>query len=161
MTSIILAHASWCQHCINFKPTWEKVKSWCKSKGINTQEYEDAELQMMQFNPTKNTAVIPLDIIEGYPTIIIKQDSGNLIKVKNRNYEHIIDLLGGNTLPNKSVYIQSGGSYIGKNLGRSDKTRVILSRAMTGQYGGLDSSYFKKKYLKYKKKYLEAKVSLS
>lgn len=66
---IILFHAEWCGHCVDFKPTWEKMKenkdAW---KNIDFEEYESGVLSTL---PEK-LKTINGESIEGFPTIKIK-----------------------------------------------------------------------------------------
>ena len=142
MTSIHLYYADWCGHCQKFKPTWEKIKQWGASRGIKTHEYEDSEIQTMQLSREKKTDV-PMEMIDGYPTIIIKRGGGDFIKVTNRDYNNIISLLEGK---NDGVINQTGG---GRCSGEVCKI----------QRGGED--VYKKKYLAYKRKYLTLKQKLN
>ncbi len=66
---ITLFHAEWCGHCVDFKPTWGKMKenkeAW---KNIDFEEYEAGTLSTL---PEKTKKVNGEDII-GFPTIKIK-----------------------------------------------------------------------------------------
>jgi thiol-disulfide isomerase/thioredoxin len=66
-----LYHASWCGHCKNFLPEWNKFKQQIQSlngkhKGIRitTHEYEDKNLPV-------DGATIKGEQIKGYPTLKI------------------------------------------------------------------------------------------
>lgn len=145
MTSITLFAASWCGHCQAFEDTWEKIIKWCAGKSIHTEKILDDKLQIMQNDPSQNNTGIPLDMIEGFPTIIIKRSGGDLVKVADRSFDSIIDLLG----EKKSDHVQSGGSC--------SKTGCSLKK----QSGGAPMEFeYKKKYLLYKGKYLALKNKL-
>lgn len=187
MTSVTLFMASWCGHCKAFEPTWEKVKAWCKKKGIEAKEYEDSQIQVMQADSSKNNTGIPLEMIEGYPTIIIKRGAGDFSKVGDRSKKNIIRMLGGDDSespkspksPKKSV-VQTGGACDGEICG-SKKQQVnyfggsscngnTCTRKQTGgsTCGGLDCSkvvrsaeFYKAKYLTYKNKYLALKQEMN
>lgn len=166
MTTIILMHMNGCVHCHNFMPTWENLKVWCKGKNIETKEFEDSEIQLMHADPTKNETGVPLSMIDGYPTIVVKRANGELVKIGDRREESIKKVLEGGThkkeldstierKPKKQQKIvQTGGCSssscaIKKQLGGTNSMPV-----------GPTMSY-KDKYLLYKNKYLALKKELN
>lgn len=65
---ITLFHAEWCGHCVDFKPTWEKMKESKEAwKNIEFEEHEAGTLGSLSENEKK---VNGEDII-GFPTIRI------------------------------------------------------------------------------------------
>jgi len=75
---IIAYTASWCPHCINLKPTLEKIKEWCKNQKINYINY-DADINKDKMNG-----------IEGFPTVKIFNKTNNKnIELHNRNFDGI------------------------------------------------------------------------
>lgn len=180
MTSITLLYGNWCHYCKEFKPTWGKVKDWCRGKGIKATEYEDSQIQVMQSDPTKNTTGIPLDMIDGYPTIIIKRGVGDLTKVGDRSYKSILKLLGGEETKEseesiKPREVQKGGACHGnscsfrKQTGGSHEEPLEVEPIMKQSYdcstrkqdgGSVYSENYKDKYLMYKRKYLALKQQL-
>ena len=91
MTSITLYWAQWCPHCIEFKPTWSKIKQWCAKNNVSCNEYEDMQLQVERKKGNRN---IPFQLIEGFPTILIYKNR-TYHKVTNRDPKNIINMLGG------------------------------------------------------------------
>lgn len=150
MTSITLMYASWCHFCQGFKPTWENIKVWCKKHNISANEFEDEQIQLMHTDPSKNTSGIPLDIIDGYPTIVIKYGSGDITKVADRSESNIIKMLSGKERSRDELPLQSGGCS-----GNSCGMRYKPKHCMSGGEPNLD--VYKKKYLLYKTKYLKLK----
>jgi len=57
-------YASWCGHCQQFKPEWNKFKNMVKSDNIIIQEINDCE----------NKELCTSYGIEGFPTIIIEKN---------------------------------------------------------------------------------------
>jgi len=62
---ITLFHASWCGHCKNFLPEWEKLQELSKSLQIETVDYE----------VTNNKEIMQKAGIKGYPTIRITNNN--------------------------------------------------------------------------------------
>lgn len=115
MTSITLYWAKWCPHCIDFKPTWENVKKWGRANGVICSDFEDIELQVER---QKKNKLIPFNLIEGYPTILVTRN-GKYYRVEDRNYESIIRMLGGgNTQTSRTI---SGGGNGKKCVGGTCK----------------------------------------
>ena len=149
MTSIVLFWAEWCPHCQHFKPTWEKIKVWCDKNDVSAKDFEDSKVQEMNANSSKNTTGIPLDMIDGYPTIIIKRGSGDFVKVGNRSEENIIKMLEDNISESpKNAVVQSGGSCVGG--------KCNLPKYSDGS-NDAQNEFYKNKYIIYKNKYLELK----
>lgn len=69
---ITLFHANWCGHCIDFMPTWEKMKSnETANKNINFENYEYETINSLS---KLDRSINGLDIIDdrlGFPTIKI------------------------------------------------------------------------------------------
>lgn len=65
---IILFHAHWCPHCVDFIPSWNKIGKVLSSKGINYIKLEQAEVssdsELSKLLASRNI------VIRGYPTII-------------------------------------------------------------------------------------------
>ena len=154
MTSITLMYASWCHFCQEFRPTWENIKIWCKKHNISANEFEDEQIQLMHTDSSKNTSGVPLDIIEGYPTIVIKYGSGNITKVGDRSEANIIKMLSTNETKHGELPLQSGGCS-----GNSCTLKYKQKHCASG--GDLNSDMYKKKYLLYKAKYLKRKYGKS
>lgn len=124
---IILYHANWCPHCINFLPTWKKLKSELKQigSGIQCEDYEQ----------TANEQLCDERGIKGYPTIHLEKEGGKIEEYEgSRELKDIIDYLTGS----------SGSSGTLKQCG-GGKRKVPEYR---GPY------YYKRKALKYKAKYM-------
>jgi hypothetical protein len=182
MTSINLYFADWCHFCNDFKPTWEKVKAWCRENNIKAKEYEDSKIQAMQADPSKNNSGVPLEMIEGYPTIIIKRGAGDFTKVGDRGEENILKMLGKKDVSNSpensiaqkggscngnscSIKKQTGGSCEGEICGNKKQQlnhfggslHTIQKQTGGSTCGGLDCSNVVRSAEFYKAKYLTYK----
>lgn len=80
---ITLYYANWCDHCVQFKPEWNKFKQMMEKTHdningfkIKCNEYEDTEIA--------NSSKLSQENILGYPTIKIKVNTRN----KQMNYEY-------------------------------------------------------------------------
>jgi thiol-disulfide isomerase/thioredoxin len=86
---VILFHAKWCGHCLNFQPDWEKLKKNITNKNIEFIDYEDKLIEKL--NDDEKT--INGNKIAGFPTIkiIVSDDKNNKIKeyeyAKKRDYD--------------------------------------------------------------------------
>lgn len=129
---IELYYANWCGHCQKFKPVWDEMvkmgeKGDNKMKGITMKEY-NADTEPGQKQIKKED-------IHGYPTIIIT------INGDKEEYN------GSRTIDDILAYINNGG--------------VVEEKAYKQCGGGNKKSYekpdFKRKYLKYKAKYMKVK----
>jgi thiol-disulfide isomerase/thioredoxin len=61
---VSLYYADWCGHCQTFKPTWEILKKDLEHNGIEHEEFESENKQVMKDNN-----------IGGYPTIKITHNN--------------------------------------------------------------------------------------
>ena len=93
---LILFHATWCGHCLNFRSVWEQLKQ-NHPKGLKLGEIEDNE--MNQYTYSKNEKPI-----EGYPTLrlyhkdkLLKEYDGE------RKFEDIYDYLKNFLKKNKNL----------------------------------------------------------
>jgi len=148
-TKVILAKASWCPHCDNFMPVYDKAS---EKYGEN---YEFSFYDFADDAPSPNKSNFEdehqelVDLVDGYPTVFLKRDNKTHTKIntsviKNNNLEKAVNEFGNN--------IENG--Y--KNL-ISDKKMEYISLG-----GGLinNNDYYKNKYMKYKQKYFELKNKL-
>ena len=93
---LILFHATWCGHCLNFKPIWENLKN-NHPKGIQFGEVEHNEMNEYKYSKNEKQ-------IEGYPTLrlyykdkLLKEYDGE------RNFEDIYKYLEEFIKKNKKI----------------------------------------------------------
>jgi thioredoxin-like negative regulator of GroEL len=67
---ILFFHADWCGHCQSFKPEWTKFESWCDSHNVQYKSLEG----------DKHSELSQKYKIEGYPTVLKVDASGELIE---------------------------------------------------------------------------------
>jgi thioredoxin-like negative regulator of GroEL len=64
---IILFKADWCGHCVNFKPTWEKVSKTFSSK-----------FNFLKYDADNDTKVFEKYKVDSFPTILIQD--GDIVR---------------------------------------------------------------------------------
>ena len=67
---ILFVYAEWCGHCTAFKPEWAKFESWCSENGVKATKIEG----------DKNQALCEKHEIQGFPTILKVDSSGNKVE---------------------------------------------------------------------------------
>jgi hypothetical protein len=163
--NIILAKASWCPHCVNFTPIYEKAIENIKS----VKDFKDCNITFHSFEldkeQEKNNFINQFrgleDYVSGYPTVFIQiKDTQNPKKVLNDTVEHVtakgVDEKSLNDASN--VFINNIRNKY-KSL-TSDNKELHLAVQMGGMYNNrtnIEDEKYRNKYLKYKSKYLELK----
>lgn len=173
--TIILSKANWCPHCRDFEPIFELAKK--NSKSDDYLKNYDIKFEDYDFedNNVKNTFSInhfdAMDKISGYPTILLK-----IVQNKKNNYipiEHTVINLQTKSEKNKKILEQDASKRFLNNIINCLKTidsdrKVLFMETHETQTGGnmtkfnskqnlSENELYKKKYLKYKSKYLELK----
>ncbi len=111
---VTLFHASWCKHCTNFLPEWEKLKKLITGKkypsniSIELEDFEDSLL-----NNNKNIdQTIGNEEFSGYPTIRIRINNNkehDINYTMERTAEKILQCILDEV--KKQVNKQEGGSH--------------------------------------------------
>ena len=157
---IILVKAGYCGHCKNFEPIFKTAKNTYKSNdflkkyNIKFEEYDIANEDI------KNIFMInhynAMDKIKWYPTIFVNiRDTSNKKNTINE-YSTIEHTVIGTDNKNEEEAAQNFLTNIVNYL----KTRKTDSKTLytqTGGYNSFNNEIYKKKYFKYKSKYLELK----
>lgn len=88
---IVLYYADWCNHCVKFKPEWEKFKKHMmkdNNKNINTEN--SIKINVSEFNDEQLEKIgggkINGEDITGYPTIKLRLSNGK--ESKEYDYEN-------------------------------------------------------------------------
>ena len=68
--TILFFHADWCGHCQSFKPEWSKFEQWCDTNNVKYKSLEG----------DKHPELSQKYKIEGYPTVVKVDSSGELIE---------------------------------------------------------------------------------
>lgn len=93
---IILFHHPQCGHCIELRPTWEKVKKMNSNKPINIMEVSADMLSNIN-HPIKKS-------IRGFPQIV-RLENGKVMEEFNqmRNVENLNHFINQNIIKNKNI----------------------------------------------------------
>jgi thiol-disulfide isomerase/thioredoxin len=174
--NVILAWAHWCHFCNDFKPIYDMAKEMYKK----SKELDNYDIEFEDYNiaDDKIIGIFKLnhfeikDKITGYPTIFINvKNTEKKNNKKNNQYlqiEHTI--INKNDKNNeKQLYEEAAKKFI-TNISIALKN-INSDRVLITQQGGnikyneskrnfLNEEQYKKKYLKYKSKYLELKKSV-
>lgn len=161
---VILAKANWCSHCQRFGPVFDYVNDIYKSHDdfknldIKFESYDLAdEAEKTNFVLSHYNA---MEKVDGYPTVMVKtiknnklnytiinhveaqniNDKNDISNAANIFIENILNCLKSINSENKSLYVQVGG-------------KIPISYDKTS----LKEEIYRKKYLKYKSKYLNLK----
>ena len=135
---VILSKVSWCGHCTNFLPVFNKSQKltknnkYLKDTNVNFEVY-DMEEDLDKFKSNNYEDLLPQ--INGYPTVIVT----SLKNGKRVNTEII------NHSNDPQEFINTVGETYNK---------------LVSQSGGNIEELYKQKYLKYKQKYTELKLQM-
>jgi thiol-disulfide isomerase/thioredoxin len=90
---ITLFHASWCGHCVNFLPTWEKMAiDEAAQKNIEFAAYEESELKNLNPDVKKQKKINSAGVMS-YPTLKISIDDNDHIYQGARTPEAIYEFV--------------------------------------------------------------------
>jgi thiol-disulfide isomerase/thioredoxin len=162
--NIILAKASWCPHCVHFTPVYELASK----KASSRPELSKINLDFNSYsldNPNEESkfkSEYPglLDHLSGYPTVYFQLLDNKTNKKKTEFIDHTIVKKEGESgineavdefldnIVNKYKSIESGGT----------EEHIRVQTGGMGNFQTLKSEVlYRKKYLKYKSKYLQIK----
>lgn len=168
--TVILARAHWCGHCRNFEPIYEETRTnYMNDEFLSKYKVNFKDYDLANDDGKNNFTLNHLDamnLISGYPTVLIHINDKNTNKyfpidhtVINHNLAdeqekktdaskrfmtNISNFIKSLESDNKFIYkqLQSGGAI------KKYKT-------------SMEEAEFREKYLKYKKKYSDAKKKLN
>jgi glutaredoxin len=150
MSKITLYHASWCDHCVTFKPTWDKLTKQLDKLDIIHEEYEETNL--------KDKNKIKEAKITGFPTIKITKNDNTYDYEGERDIVSIIAELKEGMANSKKVSKKLSKKVSKKITKQNKKLKggcpCSDDKKLKGECAcGKDKDY-KHLYLKYKSKYL-------
>lgn len=124
---IILFHANRCGHCVDFLPTWEKMKS---DKNANKNiEFEQYEESIVKDLPEDVRSIDGVDVrTNGWPTIKISVNGRDHMYSGNRTpddiYKYILAQLKGKDL-DKPVRVDLDGPSVKISTNRDDILQTL------------------------------------
>lgn len=158
--TVILSRANWCGHCQHFEPIYEIAsKSWKENKYLKDLDLEFKNYDMAK-EDEKNIFMLEhinaMDKVKGYPTVLIKDKSGNYVSIDHT----VVD----NGINEKDQHNEASERFL-TNISNALKSKNSDGKVLYVQSGGfhknndysIEESEYKKKYLKYKSKYMELK----
>jgi thiol-disulfide isomerase/thioredoxin len=103
--TLVLVYADWCGHCQRFKPMMEKLESY-PQRSIQTARIRDDMFPKSSLASAK---------IEGYPTLMLVNQSGEVTAFKN-NAGEVTNAIPDHTNEDKMISIvKNGGTAAGMN----------------------------------------------
>ncbi len=167
--TVILAKSGFCIHCKNFEPIYEesrnnyKENEYLDNHNINFLDYDFAtEEGKTNFTISHLNAI---ELVERYPTVLVNIYDKNDNNDKNRKYYTIEHTVVNNNINNEEEKIKEASNRFLINLSNLLKSLESGNKVLYLQTGGYMKNYqtslkeeiYRKKYLKYKAKYLELK----
>ena len=160
-TDVILVKASWCGHCKIFEPIFDNTEKYMrknaffKKKNVNLKSFDFGDENIKREFENEYGKVT--QYIDGYPTVLVRYETKNNVKYTLVNTTQQDESVKENHRLNSatekfvenikngydSLLVQTGGNFeykLEKNL------ENLLSK-----------TYYKKKYLEYKAKYVKLK----
>ena len=146
---VILAKAILCPHCTQFMPIYEKASEDYGNKyDFSWYDFAD-DAPIPNKDNFENDHEGLVNIIDGYPTVIIKLNNKSHVKVDPT-------LIRNNDI-NKAVKEFINNIENGLKTLSSGRRKEYIS--LEGGYNIENDNLFKNKYIKYKQKYLKLKTS--
>jgi thiol-disulfide isomerase/thioredoxin len=141
--TLVLVYADWCGHCQRFKPMMEKLEK-CPQRSIQTARIRDDMFPKSSLASAK---------IEGYPTLMLVKQSGEVASFKNNSGE-VTNAIPDHTNEQKMMsLVRTGGTDKGLNImneaevvdtGATEPKNSILSdRLPNEEVGRLNSQLVK------------------
>ncbi len=155
--NVILAYANWCGHCKNFEPIYEESKKIYKTNDLLKKLDVIFEDYDMATDSTKNSFILnhskAIDSVEYYPTVLMCVTNPNN---KTKEYHTISHTTIDDKILEKNQINDAAKRFL-ENVSNVLKTLNSDGKQVFIQSGGNNDKLYKKKYLKYKSKYLELK----
>ena len=166
--TVILARASWCGHCQNFEPIYNMAKKDNSNQNLMNKykiEFKDYD---MANDDVKTNFVLShhdaMELVEGYPTVLLHIND----KEKRTNkYYTIAHTIANEQIKDDTAQIKDASKRFINNISNLIKSidsdgKVLYTQAQSGgaiknHQTSLQEEIYRKKYLKYKYKYLKFK----
>jgi thiol-disulfide isomerase/thioredoxin len=164
--TVILARAGWCGHCQDFEPIYEETReNYSNDKFLNNYKINFKDYDLATNQGKTNFTINHLDavnMVEGYPTVIVNVNDK---KNKNNKYYTISHTVIDEKINGDKEKKKEASTKFLVNLTNLIKSLDSDSKILYMQTGGenikyqssLNEEIYRKKYLKYKSKYLELK----
>jgi thiol-disulfide isomerase/thioredoxin len=164
--TVILARAGWCGHCKHFEPIYgETIKNYSNNKFLSKHKISFKDYDLATNEGKTNFTINHLDavkMVEGYPTVLV---SVNDKKNKNNKYYTIPHtIIDENIKGENKQHLEASERFL-VNISNLIKSLDSDSKILYTQTGGalinnqtsVKEEMYRKKYLKYKLKYIELK----
>jgi thiol-disulfide isomerase/thioredoxin len=164
--TVILAKAGYCGHCKDFEPIYEESRNNYKDdKYLDDQDINFVDYDLATDEGKNNFTITHLEalkMVEGYPTVLVNISDKNK---KNNKYYTIDHTVVNHSINDDEEKNKEASKRFLINLSNLLKSLDSDNKVLYLQTGGgmrnyqtsLKEEIYRKKYLKYKAKYLELK----
>tara|TARA_B100001094_G_scaffold311644_1_gene347506 strand:+ start:244 stop:669 length:426 start_codon:yes stop_codon:yes gene_type:complete len=104
---VMLFHANWCSHCVDFKPTWEKLTEYFHDNDIKYSDHEASDKDIMNKYSIKS-----------FPTIKIQTKNNISDYTGTRDYDSIVQAVNVQN-------VQNGGSFNRTKVYENNYNKII------------------------------------
>lgn len=163
--TVILAKAGYCTHCKNFEPIFEEsTNNYKDDKYLDNRDINFIDYDLATDEGKTNFTISHLEalkMVEGYPTVLVNIYDKNDKKSKYYTIDHTVV---NHNINDKEKKKEASKRFL-NNLSNLLKSLESGNKVLYLQTGGgmrnyqtsLKEEIYRKKYLKYKAKYLELK----
>ncbi len=120
--TLVLVYADWCGHCQKFKPMMDKLEQ-CKDRSIQTARVRDDMFPNSSISSAK---------IEGYPSLLLVKESGEVASFKNREGEVTNAVPDHTNMSRMETLVRTAGTPSGQN--------ILIAAENAGDPGAVEAS---------------------